>query len=103
MSFHQAIAITSILAEIAQELVKKHPIKHEPSLTPPKIHIDQKLPFRKQLRPRCHPPTMPNNVSQSGYLASTSIIAEIAQELEKTHPIKHEPSLTPPKIHIDLT
>jgi hypothetical protein len=64
MSFHQAIATTSILVEIAQELVKKHPIKHEPSLTSPKIHINQTLPFRKQLRRRYHPPTTPNNVSQ---------------------------------------
>jgi hypothetical protein len=34
---HQAIASTSILAEIARELTKIHPIKLEPSPTPPKF------------------------------------------------------------------
>ena len=139
--------------------MKIHPIKHEPSLTPSKVHINQTLPFRMQLWRCCHPLTMPNNSSPSGYclhinscgnrsrniqssmslpshlpkhtsikhrhfecnfgaaaihrqrqtilchqaIAPTSILAEIAQELAKTHPIKHEPSLTPPKIHINQT
>jgi len=38
---HQAIASTSILAKITQELAQTHPIKREPSLTPPKVHINQ--------------------------------------------------------------
>jgi hypothetical protein len=42
---HQALASTSILAEIARELAKIHPIKPEPSLTPPKTHINQTSPF----------------------------------------------------------
>jgi hypothetical protein len=97
---HQAIAITSILAEIAQELVKTHPIKHEPSLTPPKIHINQTSPFRKRLRRRCHPPTTPHDSPPIGF-AFTSILTEIAWELSKAHPIKREPFLTPPKTHLD--
>jgi hypothetical protein len=44
---HQATAFTSILVEIARELANTHPIKREPSLTPPKIQIDQTLPFWK--------------------------------------------------------
>ena len=54
---HQAIASTSILVEIAQELAKTHPIKRKPSLKPPKIQIDQTPQFWKRLRRRCHPPT----------------------------------------------
>ena len=64
---HQAIASTLILMEITRELMKLNPIKRKPSLTPPKIHINQTSPFWKQLRRRCHPPTMPNNPSPSGY------------------------------------
>jgi len=64
---HQAIASTSILTEIARELAKTHPIKHKPSLAPPKIRIDQTLPFRKQLWHHCHSPTTLNNFSRSGY------------------------------------
>ena len=64
--YHQATATTPILGVIALELVKEHPIKCEPSPTPPKIHLDQ-LPFRKQ--PRClrHPLTTPNDPSPPGY------------------------------------
>jgi hypothetical protein len=36
---HQAIAPISNFAEIARELAKTHPIKLEPSHTPPKIHM----------------------------------------------------------------
>jgi len=144
------------------ELAQTHPIKHEPSITPPKIHINQTSHFRKWLRRLCHPPTTPNNPStrllpplqflqnllknsqryiqssaslpsrlskytsikhlhfRSDYGASaihqqyqtiphhqaiafTLIFVDITQELAQTHPIKHEPSLTPPKIHINQT
>ena len=54
-------------AEIARELAQIHLIKHEPSLTPPKTYINQTLPLRMRLQHRCHPPTMPNNLSPSGY------------------------------------
>ena len=64
---HQAIASTSILPKIAREPAKTHPNKHESSLTPPKIHINQTSPFLKRLQRRCHLPTMPNNPSPSGY------------------------------------
>ena len=64
---HQATASTSVLVEIAQEVAKTHPIKHDPSLTPPKIHIDQTSPFRKRLQRCCHPPTSSNDPSPSGY------------------------------------
>jgi len=64
---HQAIASTSILVEIARELVKIHPIKRKPSLTPPKVHINQTSPFRMLLWHFCHPPTTSNNSSPSGY------------------------------------
>jgi hypothetical protein len=63
---HQAIASTSILAEIAQELTKIHPIKLEPSPTPPKIHLGHTLPVRKQLLRLHHPPTTPNDSSPPG-------------------------------------
>ena len=100
---HQATASTSILAEIAREFANTHPIKREPSLTPPKIHINQTLSFRKRLRRRCHPPATQNDSSPSGYCASTSVLAEIARELAKTHPIKHDTSLIHPKIYINQT
>ena len=64
---HQAIAPISIPVEIARELAKTHPIKLEPSHTPPKIHIDQTSTFRKQSRRRRHSPSTPNNPSPSGY------------------------------------
>ena len=38
-----------------------------PSHIHPKVHIDQTLPFWMQLRRPCHPLTMPNNSSPSGY------------------------------------
>ena len=63
---HQAIASTSILAEIARELTKIHPIKLEPSPTPPKIHLGHTLPVRKQLLRLHHPPTTPNDSSPPG-------------------------------------
>ena len=136
----------------------------KPALTPPKEHINQTSPFWMQLWHRCHPLTMPNNSSPSGFclhinscenclrtckdasnqarafphtyilrytsikhchvecncsvaaihqqcqtisqhqaIASTSILAEIARELAQAHPIKHEPSLIPPKTHINQT
>jgi hypothetical protein len=64
---YQAIASTSILAEIAQELTKIHPIKLEPSPTPPKIHLGHTLPVRKQLLRLHHPPTTPNDSSPPGF------------------------------------
>ena len=65
--YHQAIASTSIHAEIARELTKIHPIKLEPSPTPPKIHLGHTSPVRKQLRRLHHPPTTPNDPSPPGY------------------------------------
>jgi hypothetical protein len=64
---HQAIAFTSILAEIAQELTKIHPIKLEPSPTPPTIHLSHTLLVRKRLRRLYHPLTIPNDSSPPGY------------------------------------
>ena len=63
----QAIASTSILVDIAQELTKIHPIKLEPSHTPPKIHLGHTLPVRKQLQRLHHPWTMPNDPPPPGY------------------------------------
>ena len=65
--YHQAIASTLILAKMAWELAKIHPIKHELSLTPPKTHINHTSPFWVQLRQRWHPLTMWNNSLPSGY------------------------------------
>ncbi len=53
--------------EIALEVMKIHPIKRELSPTPPKIHLDHTLPFRKQSRCRCHPLTTLNDPSPPGY------------------------------------
>jgi hypothetical protein len=39
--------LSKIFADISQELAQTHPIKHEPSITSPKIHINQTSPFRK--------------------------------------------------------
>jgi hypothetical protein len=64
---HQAIAFTSILAEIAQELTKIHPIKLEPSPTPPTFYVSHTSPVRKRLRRLHHPPTIPNDSSPPGY------------------------------------
>ena len=64
---HQVIAPISILAEIAGQLAKTHPIKLEPSHTPPQIHINQTSTFQKRLRRRRHPLSTPNNPSPSGY------------------------------------
>jgi hypothetical protein len=64
---HQAIASTSILAEIGRELTKIHPIKLEPSPTPPTIHLSHTSPVRKQLQRLHHPPTTPNDPSPPGY------------------------------------
>jgi hypothetical protein len=57
---NQIIDSTPIFVEIAREVMKIHLIKREPSPTPPKIHLDHTLPFRKQSRCRHHPPTKPN-------------------------------------------
>ena len=62
-----------------------HPIKLEPSPTPPKIHIDQTSPFWKRSRRRRHPPTMPNFPRHQ---------AIVNTPINKKNPIKH----TPPKI-----
>ena len=64
---HQAIASTPILVEIAQELTKKHPTKGEPSPTPPEIHLDQTLSFRKQSGSHHHPPTTQIDPSPPGF------------------------------------
>jgi hypothetical protein len=64
---HQAIASTSTLAEFARKLTKIHPIKLEPSPTPPKIHLDHTSPIRKQLGRLHHPPTTLNDPSPPGY------------------------------------
>ena len=82
--------------------MQTHPIKHETSLTPPKTHIDQTLPFRMQLWHRCHQPTMPNNSSPSGYGLHINS-CEKTWEIAQTHQIKHTPSLAPPKVHINQT
>ena len=58
--------------------MKTHPIKREPSLTPPKIHIDQTLPFRKRLRRCCHPLTTSNNPSPSGYCLHFNVLLLMA-------------------------
>jgi hypothetical protein len=52
ISHYQAIAPISIFAEIACELAKTHPIKLEPSHTPPKpkAHINQTSTFWKTLQ-----------------------------------------------------
>jgi len=81
---HQAIASTSSLAEITQELAKTHPIKHEPSLIAPKIHIDQTSPFRKQLHRRYHPPTKSNDPSPSGYCLYFSSLGNRSRTCEDT-------------------
>jgi hypothetical protein len=91
---HQAIAFASIVAEIAQELTKIHPIKLEPSSTPPTIHLGHTSPLRKRVRRLHHPPTI-SMIPHHQAIASTSILAEIARELTKIHPIKLEPSPTP--------
>jgi hypothetical protein len=67
ISHHHAIASTSILVEIARELTKIHPIKLEPSPTPPKIHLGHTSPVRKRLQRLYHPPTTPNDPSSPGY------------------------------------
>ena len=54
---HQAIASTSILAEIARELTKIHPIKLEPPTTPPNIYLGHISPVQKRLQRLHHPPT----------------------------------------------
>jgi hypothetical protein len=64
---HQVIASTPILLEIALELTKKHPIKGEPSPTPPKILLDQTLPFWMQSGSHHHPPTTPIDPSPPGF------------------------------------
>jgi len=99
---HQAIAFTLIFADITWELAQTHPIKHEPSITPPKIHVNQTSPFRKWLRRLKYPPTASNNLHH-WTTASNPILAEFAQELAEIHPIKCEPYLIPPKIHINQT
>ncbi len=63
----QAIDSTPIFVEIALEVTKIHPIKRKPSPTPPKIHLNHTLPFRKQSRRRGHPPTTPNDPSPPDY------------------------------------
>jgi hypothetical protein len=64
---HQTIASISTLAEFAQKLTKIHPIKLEPSPTPPKIHLDHTSPIRKKLGRLHHPPTTLNDPSPPGY------------------------------------
>ena len=51
---NQATDSIPICVEIAREVTKIHPIKREPTPTPPKIkiHLDHTLPFWKQSR--CH-------------------------------------------------
>jgi hypothetical protein len=53
--------------KIAWEVTKIHPIKHEPSPTPPKIHLNHTLLFQKQSWCRLHPQTTPNDPLPSGY------------------------------------
>jgi hypothetical protein len=91
-----------ILAEIARELTKIHPIKLEPSPTPPKIHLNQHRRFGSNYGASTihwQRQTIPHHQA----IAPISIFAEIAQELAKTHPIKLKPSTTPPNIHINQT
>ena len=75
--YHQAIASTSIHAEIARELTKIHPIKLEPSPTPPTIHLGHTSTVRKRLRRLHHPLTIPNDPSPPVY-CQPPILAEIA-------------------------
>ena len=99
---HQAVASTSILAEIARELAQTHPIKCEPSLYLLKYTSIKYCHFECYCGAAAiHPQyqTIPHHQA----ITSTSILAKIARELTQTHPIKCEPSLTPPKVHINQT
>ncbi len=75
---------TPIFVEIAQEVMKIHPIKCKPSPTPPKIHLDHTLPFQKQSRWRCHPPTTPNDPSPSGYCQHSNSCGNSMRTCEDT-------------------
>ena len=97
---HQAIASTSILAKMARELVKIHPIKCEPYLTPPKTQINKKSPFQMRLQCRCHPPTMPNNSSPSGYCLYINSCGNCSRNIQSSMSLpSHLPKHTSIKHH----
>ena len=72
---NQSIDSTPIFVKIALEVMKIHPIKHEPSPTPPNIHLDYTLPFWKQSRCRHHPPTTLNYPSPPDHCHHSNSIA----------------------------
>jgi hypothetical protein len=92
--------------KLLENLRRSHPIKREPSLAPPKIHLNWTMPFWKQSRLCSRHPRIHNGPSQLGHnqgIGSTPIFVEIALEVTKIHPIKRDPSPTPPRIHLDHT
>jgi len=74
--------------KITRDLAQTHPIKREPSLTPPKVHIHQTSPFWMN-RGAAAIHRQRQTIPQHQAIASTSILAKIARELAKIHPIKH--------------
>ena len=105
---NQAIDSTPIFVEIALEATKIHPIKREPSPTPPIIHLDHTLPFRKQSRRRHHPPTTPNDLSPPGYCQHSNFCGNCLKTCEDTSNLVRGPTYytktTPPSfLRINLS
>jgi hypothetical protein len=91
---NQAIDITPFFVEIALEVMKIHPIKREPSPTPPKIHLDHTLPFRKQSRHSHHPPTAPNDPSPPGYCQHSNSCGNCLRTCKDTSNLVRGPTYT---------
>jgi hypothetical protein len=72
--------------------MKIHPIKREPSPTPPKIHLDHTLPFRKQSWCCRHPPTAPNDPSLPGYCQHSDSCRNCLRTCEDTSNLVRGPT-----------
>ena len=80
--------------EIALEVMKIHPIKREPSPTPPKVHPDHTLPFWKQSQHRRHPPTTPNASSPPDYCQHSNSCGNCLRTCEDTSNLVRGPTYT---------
>ncbi len=91
---NQSINSTPIFVEITLEVTKIHPVKREPSPTPPNIHLNHTLPFWKQSQRRRHPPTTPNDPSPPGHCHHSNSCGNCLRTCEDTSNLVRGPTYT---------
>ena len=94
---------SAVLVEIARELTKIHPIKLEPSPTPPTIHLGHTSTVRKRLRRLHHPLTIPNDPSPPSYCPHFNVCGNCSRTRKDTSNQARALPHTSPKIHINQT